>query len=66
MKKKTKPLYSLWNNIGFILRNSWKIDKTLLLVTVSQAPIIVLLPLLTTVLSKTVVELVTQRPKRQP
>ncbi len=61
MKKKTKPLYSLWNNIGFILRNSWKIDKTLLLVTVSQAPIIVLLPLLTTVLSKTVVELVTQK-----
>ena len=57
MKKKTKPLYSLWNNIGFILRNSWKIDKTLLLVTVSQAPIIVLLPLLTTVLSLSLIHI---------
>ena len=42
------------------MRKSWQIDKTLLLVTIFQIPIIVLMPLLATYLSKHVVALVTQ------
>ena len=52
--------YSLLNNIVFLMRKSWQIDKTLLLVTIFQIPIIVLMPLLATYLSKHVVALVTQ------
>lgn len=58
--KKNKPLYSLPNNIYFILKKSWTIDTSLLFMTIAQIPIIVLIPLATTYLSKFVVELVTE------
>lgn len=58
--KKSKGLYSLPNNILFLIKKSWQIDKTLLFVTLTQIPVIVLLPLIATYLSKYVVELVTQ------
>lgn len=60
MKKKNKVLYSLPSNIYFILKKSWHIDKSLLFMTIAQAPIIVLMPLAATYLSKFVVEFVSE------
>jgi ATP-binding cassette, subfamily B, bacterial len=57
-KEKSKPLYSLPDNIIFLLKKAWQIDKTLFLATITRIPIVVLLPLFTTYLSKYVVELV--------
>ncbi|WDV45683.1 ABC transporter ATP-binding protein [Clostridiaceae bacterium M8S5] len=59
MKKKDKPLYSTLSNIIFLFKIAWKIDKTLLLVTVLQIPMLIALPLLPTYLTKYIVELVT-------
>ena len=44
----------------FITQKAWEIDKALLFCTLLQTPVIVLLPLLATYLSKAVVQLVTQ------
>ena len=44
----------------FITQKAWEIDKALLFFTLLQTPVIVLLPLLATYLSKAVVQLVTQ------
>jgi ATP-binding cassette, subfamily B, bacterial len=60
-KEKVKPLYSLPSNIIFLLKKAWQMDKTLLFATITRMPIIVLLPLLATYLSKYVVELVSDR-----
>ncbi|BBH23251.1 ABC transporter ATP-binding protein [Paenibacillus baekrokdamisoli] len=57
-KEKVKPLYSLPSNIIFLLQKSWQMDKTLFFATLIRIPIVVLLPLLATYLSKYVVELV--------
>lgn len=57
---KKKPLYSTPANILFIMKKAWQMDKTLLFSTVARMPIIVLLPLMGTYLSKFVVELITE------
>ena len=44
----------------FFMRKSWQLDKKLLMTTICQIPIIVLMPLLTTYLSKHVVAIVTE------
>ena len=55
---KEKPLYSLPSNISFLMKKAWQMDKSLLFTTIARMPIIVLLPLIATYLSKFVVELV--------
>lgn len=57
---KSNETYGVLGNILFFLRKSWKIDKMLLITTVCQIPIMVLMPLLSTYLSKHVVALVTE------
>ncbi len=59
-KDKKKPLYSLPDNIKFIMKKAWHMDKGLLLATIARGPVIVLLPLLATYLSKFVVQLITE------
>ena len=48
------------DNIQYMLKKAWIIDKRLILLSLLQVPIAVLLPIVTTYLSKLVVELVTQ------
>lgn len=55
---KNKYAYSLSSNILFLIKKAWQIDKVLLFSTIIRMPIIVLLPLIATYLSKFVVELV--------
>lgn len=57
--KEDKQTYRLSDNMLFMLKKSWEIDKLLFFVTLLQIPIVVLLPLMATYLSKYVVELVT-------
>ena len=57
---KSNETYGVLGNILFFLRKSWKIDKMLLITIVCQIPIMVLIPLLSTYLSKHVVALVTE------
>lgn len=52
--------YNLLNNMLFFLRKSWQIDKRVLMTTICQIPIIVLMPLFATYLSKHVVAIVTE------
>ncbi|PWM24144.1 MAG: hypothetical protein DBX40_07005 [Clostridiales bacterium] len=59
-KEKVSPRYSIWSNLGFIIRQAWKIDKGIMIVTFLQAPILVLLPLLGSYLSASVVQLVSE------
>ena len=51
----------MWSNLFFLLRKAWAIDKGLLFVTFMQMPIIVFIPLLTSYLTKTVVQVVENR-----
>ena len=53
-----KSLYSIPDNILFAIQNVWRTDKSLLIYTFSRIPIIVLLPLITSFLSKQAVALV--------
>ena len=55
-QEKVSPRYSIWSNLGFIIRQAWKIDKGIMIVTFLQAPILVLLPLLGSYLSASVVQ----------
>ena len=41
-KKKEKPPYTTWQNIGFTLSNMWKWDKPLVFLSVTQIPLKVL------------------------
>lgn len=59
--KKSEVLYSLPNNIYFMLKKSWQIDKSLLFITIARIPIVVLMPLAATYLSKFVVQLVSEK-----
>ena len=58
-KRKTSP-YSIWSNLCFLVRQTWQTNKGLLFSVLLKAPSLVALPLLTTYLSKLVVDLVTQ------
>lgn len=62
MKKNTDamPPYSLVNNILYIIKKTWKLDKRLLLGSVIKIPVTVLIPLATTYLSGAVVRLITE------
>lgn len=60
MKKDQKPPYSTANNIIFLMKKAWQMDKSLLFATITRMPIIVLLPLFATYLSKLVVQLITE------
>ena len=62
MKKNTDavPPYSLVNNILYIIKKTWKLDKRLLLGSVIKIPVTVLIPLTTTYLSGAVVRLITE------
>ncbi|MEA4833492.1 MAG: ABC transporter ATP-binding protein [Oscillospiraceae bacterium] len=55
---KKKPLYSMPSNIFFLMKKAWQMDKGLLLATVARMPLIVVLPLTATYLSKYVIELI--------
>lgn len=59
-KAKDKPLYSMPSNAVFMLKKAWKIDKIFVIASVMRIPVYVLMPLLTTYLSKYVVELVSE------
>lgn len=59
-KEKISPRYSMWNNIGFIIRQAWRIDNRLVILTFLQSPVLVLLPLLGSYLSASVVHLVAE------
>ena len=59
-KEKVSPRYSIWSNLSFTIRQAWKIDKGMIIVTFLQAPILVLLPLLGSYLSASVVQLVSE------
>lgn len=61
MFKGKKGSYSTGGNLWFVLKKSWQIDKGLLLSLAIKTPSLVALPLLTTYLSKIVVELVEQK-----
>ncbi len=63
MVKKKNKSYSTGDNLWFILKKSWQIDKGLLLSLAIKTPSLVALPLLTTYLSKIVVDLVEQKAK---
>lgn len=62
VKKNTDamPPYSLVNNILYIIKKTWKLDKRLLLGSVIKIPVTVLIPLATTYLSGAVVRLITE------
>lgn len=59
-KEKLSPRYSIWSNLGFIIRQAWRIDKGIMIVTFLQAPVLVVLPLLGSYLSASVVQLVSE------
>ncbi|HBA50228.1 MAG TPA: hypothetical protein DCZ91_21030 [Lachnospiraceae bacterium] len=48
--------YTFGGNLAFMLRKAWQLDKSLMLVTVLQMPVLVLLPLCTTYLSSYMVK----------
>jgi len=56
--KKTRPPYSLWSNIKYIIANIWKWDKPLLLCCAAKTPVVAFLPLAALFLSKYVVEII--------
>ena len=56
--KKNLPEYSLINNILYIIKKTWKLDKKLLLGSIIKIPLTVLIPLATTYLSSVVVNLI--------
>lgn len=58
MRKKGK--YNLVSNSLFYFRQSWQIDKVLVLFTIAQIPLLSLLPFVETYLSKYVVQFVTE------
>lgn len=60
MDNKVKTPYSIWSNLRFLLLRTWSTDKGLLFSVLLKTPSLVALPLLTTYLSKLVVELVVQ------
>ncbi|MFR1518588.1 MAG: ABC transporter ATP-binding protein [Clostridia bacterium] len=60
MDNKEKTPYTIWSNLRFLLRRTWSTDKGLLFSVLLKTPSLVALPLLTTYLSKLVVELVVQ------
>ena len=59
-EEKKNPLYSLPSNLAFVMKAAWQMDKGLLFAVLARAPIVVLVPLLGTYLSKTVVQLVAE------
>ena len=56
---KKKPLYSLWQNMRYIIANIWKWDKLLLFFSSARVPFMVVQPLLGIYLSSYVVKMVT-------
>lgn len=58
MKKKSSDSvkYTFGGNLAFMLRKAWQLDKSLMMVTVLQMPVLVLLPLCTTYLSSYMVK----------
>ena len=56
-KEKSNSRYSIWSNLVFIIRQAWKIDKLIIIVTLLQAPILVLIPLFGSHLTSAVVQL---------
>ncbi len=57
---KEKPPYSMGENIIYLLKIAWQLDKALLFSTIARIPVIVLLPLSATYLSKYVVQLISE------
>ncbi len=58
--KKSNKSYSIINNVVFLLKKAWATDKVLLFSTFIKMPVVVLIPLLTTLISSQVVNLITQ------
>ena len=56
VKSQTPKVHSMAGNLVFALRKAWQMDKTLMLVTMLQMPVLVLLPLCTTYLSSYMVK----------
>lgn len=54
--KKEKPKYSTWANILYLLKNIWKWDKPLFLLSAIQIPAIVIIPLLGIYLPKVLID----------
>ncbi len=55
-KSSNSVKYTFGGNLAFMLRKAWQLDKSLMMVTVLQMPVLVLLPLCTTYLSSYMVK----------
>ena len=55
-KSSNSAKYTFGGNLAFMLRKAWQLDKSLMMVTVLQMPVLVLLPLCTTYLSSYMVK----------
>ena len=53
---KKKPKYSTWENTIYLLKNIWKWDKSLFLLSTIQIPAIVIIPLLGIYLPKVLID----------
>ncbi len=56
--EKKKPLYSVFQNVGFMLKNVYVWQKSIIFTTLLRVVVIVALPLVVTYLSKSVVQIV--------
>ena len=59
MDNKKRKNYSIINNIVYLMKRAWRTDKVLLFSTFIKMPVVVLIPLLTTLISGQVVSLIT-------
>ena len=58
--EKKKPLYSVFQNVGFMLKNVYVWKKSIIFTTLLRVVVIVALPLVVTYLSKSVVQIVSE------
>lgn len=61
MELKTKPSYSIRQNIGYILKNIWRWNKKLFFLSTARIPPLVLLPLLAILMPKIVIDCLTKK-----
>lgn len=60
-EKLTKPAYTTFQNIGYVLKNLWHWNKKLFLVSVVRIPVLVFLPFLGILMPKLVIDCLTAK-----
>jgi len=58
MKKETKPKYSTWQNIGYVLQSAWRRDRYVVFTMIAVCALIPAIPAVAMFLPKTVVALI--------